>query len=562
VKKKKLITLLKGFKIYLFNLSFQIYNNKQIKTFQYNLNKRMDQSVTQYSSDPNERFLGIFINLDTLKGKVFLVFNVFLFLFYSITLILLWKYKSWYLIKQRNFALTFIGGCANFVSTYLNAITEIMEVPCAVSYYSATVFTFVSQICFVSRALRLILLYKLNIFKVTELSQKKFIQNSNKGTMVEPNIYYKSIYKMVDKTFVKVLVITCVAVLSIFSFCLHVLSGNGKICGFIPTNINNKILSSNANESRNHMGNPHNMYEKMKVMFTVPVVMGVAFIICNIIITIIFTITNIKDDQRLGIKFDCFSNSVMHIIAESLYFFIQSINIGNGEAGTVDSSSFKGRLKTWTKDGIYLFVFCGIYLHLTSVVIPIIKCIKAERLNKKYANEPTNTMQYFYKILNSPNLVEELKAIAIQDFVVENVLFWENYCILQKLVTRAKQKQELSNDGSGNSHHQKFTLQDIYSQNSGSNDDDSYDPNYPLLPQLVPYYNAFYHTFIDVDGPAAVNISGNTVRRIYHDFYTYPTVGIFDEAKDEVVESMFVTIFPALLQNNRKQLGELYSHYP
>ncbi|ORX49262.1 hypothetical protein BCR36DRAFT_291919, partial [Piromyces finnis] len=213
----------------------------------------------------------------------------------------------------------------------------------------------------------------------------------------------------------------------------------------------------------------------------------------------------------------------------------------------------------WTKDGIYIFITCGIYLHLTSVVIPIIKCFKAERLNKRYANEPTNTMQYFYKILNSPNLVEELKSIAIQDFVVENVLFWENYCILQKLVTRVKQKQDITVDSSSNSHHQKFSLQDIYSQNSGSHDEESYDPNYPLLPQLVPYYNAFYHTFIDVDGPAVVNISGSTVRRIYHDFYTYPTVGIFDEAKDEVVESMFVTIFPALLQNNRKQLGELYS---
>jgi len=41
----------------------------------------------------------------------------------------------------------------------------------------------------------------------------------------------------------------------------------------------------------------------------------------------------------------------------------------------------------------------------------------------------------------------------------------------------------------------------------------------------------FYYTisFIDIDGPAAVNITGSTVRRIYHDFYTYPTVGIFDE---------------------------------
>jgi len=416
-------------------------------------------------------YLGIFINLDTLKGKIFLVFNILLFLYYFVSLILLWKYRNWYLIKQRNFALTFIGGCANFVSTAFNSITEIMLCPCSGTYYTATIFTFVSQICFISRALRLILLYKLNIFKVTELSQKKFIQNTKQGTMIEPNIYYRSIYKMVDKTFVKILVITCVTVFTIFSFCLHVMTGNIKACGINLININDKINYKIQD----------NKYDNMKPMFMVPAVMGVVFIIFNIIITIIFTFTDIKDDQRLGIKFDCFSNSVIHIIVELLYMYIQRI--------PRDAEGQRKNIKEITKDGIYIFILCGIYLHLTSVIIPIIKCIKAERLNKKYKHEET-TMRHFYKILNSPNLVEELKAIAIQDFMVENVLFWENYCILQRLVSRAKQKQE----SDSNSHHQKFALVDIYSQNSGSHDDDSYDPNYPLLPQLVPYFNAFYHT--------------------------------------------------------------------
>ena len=30
--------------------------------------------------------------------------------------------RDWYIIKQRNFILTFIGGCANFISTLSNSV--------------------------------------------------------------------------------------------------------------------------------------------------------------------------------------------------------------------------------------------------------------------------------------------------------------------------------------------------------------------------------------------------------------------------------------------------------
>jgi hypothetical protein len=35
---------------------------------------------------------------------------------------------------------------------------------------------------------------------------------------------------------------------------------------------------------------------------------------------------------------------------------------------------------------------------------------------------------------------------------------------------------------------------------------------------------------------------------------TYPTVSMFDEAKNEVVEMMYNSIFPILLKKNRKEL--------
>jgi len=429
------------------------------------------------------------------------------------------KFKDWYIIKQRNFKLTFIGGIANFISTLSNSATQILGFPCAYSYYSATIATVISQICFTARSLRLIFLYKLNIFKVTELSQKKFIQNSKNATIMEPNIYYKSIYKLVDKRIVQYFIFGLVALITIVSGTMHALTirkkGDGYTyqCSFTDgIDINSKI--SNLNHAPGGFGGPPagaggppagfggpggagneaageylEIAKQFQRMFSIPVVAGTIFIVMNVIIFITFIFTDIKDDQKLGIKFDCFSNSFVHSLTQIIYFFLQAYREKQNKPKFIED------FDEFTKSGILLFIINGFYLHFTSVIIPIIKCIKAKRLDKKYEKEPTNTMQYFYKILNSQNLVEELKAIAIQEFVVENVLFWENYCILQKLVTRAKQKQEANGESSSNSHHQKLTIQDIYSQNS-SHDDDSYDPNYPLLPQLVPYFNAFYHTYV------------------------------------------------------------------
>jgi TRAP-type C4-dicarboxylate transport system permease small subunit len=543
------------------NIPYNMTNSESISRI--DMNENMNDNMNSY------------IHIKGTEGIIFLFANIFCVFYYFIPLIWIFHYKHWYIIKQRNFVLTFVGGIANFISTFSNLVTQILDIPCAVSYYCATVATAIMHLCFINRAIRLIFLYKLNIFKVTELSQKKFIQKSQTNTIVEPNIYYKSIYKMVNKRIAYIITMILIFLYTAVSIIFHVLTQKkaeniikGPICGMAFININDKISSgyqSTKGSGGKYIRQEKNAYEILmgspSSMFMLPMYIGMIFSVFCLIIVLVFTFTDIKDDQRFGIKFDCFSNAIVDLIDQVIYiiFFI----VKQSGYFYINKNSFFTTLFNTTKEGILLFVINGFYLHFTSVIIPLCKCISAERLDKQYENEPTNTIQYFLKILNSPNLVEELKSIAIQEFVVENILFWENYCILQKLVTKAKHKQfngEFESSGSSD-HHGKLLTQDIYSQNSGnSHDEESYDPNYPLLPQLVPYFNAFYHTFIDIDGPAAVNISGSTVRRIYHDFYTYPTVGIFDEAKDEVIESMYLSIFPILLQQNRKQLGEIYTH--
>jgi len=62
--------------------------------------------------------------------------------------------------------------------------------------------------------------------------------------------------------------------------------------------------------------------------------------------------------------------------------------------------------------------------------------------------------------------------------------------------------------------------------------------------RLVPYYISFYKAFIDPYGPVNVNISSDIAASIFKNLFNNPTVGVFDEAKNDVITSMFLTLYP------------------
>ncbi|ORY22612.1 hypothetical protein LY90DRAFT_515460 [Neocallimastix californiae] len=104
---------------------------------------------------------------------------------------------------------------------------------------------------------------------------------------------------------------------------------------------------------------------------------------------------------------------------------------------------------------------------------------------------PTSSIQYFYKVLNSPPLIEELRILLLKNFQLKIQYDFEGYY-----------QQQL----------QTFSV--------SSMDDYSYDPNMPVPREIMPYYISFYQTFIDSMGPASVNISGATVKHIYSEMCT------------------------------------------
>jgi len=70
---------------------------------------------------------------------------------------------------------------------------------------------------------------------------------------------------------------------------------------------------------------------------------------------------------------------------------------------------------------------------------------------------------------------------------------------------------------------------------------------------IILYINL--NRFVDRNGPSAVNIFGKTIKKIYHEMCLFPTVSIFDDAKEEVVSMMYSSIFPILLKRNKKYMS-------
>jgi len=108
-----------------------------------------------------------------------------------------------------------------------------------------------------------------------------------------------------------------------------------------------------------------------------------------------------------------------------------------------------------------------------------------------------NSLQYFYKVLNTPALINELKKIAIKEFSVENVLFWENYQLLKKMVycyqLEYNKAIEMGDERLVSQYDFEGYYQQIQNYSTSSQDNYVYDPSMLIPKEIMPYYMSFYH---------------------------------------------------------------------
>ncbi|ORX43440.1 hypothetical protein BCR36DRAFT_361191 [Piromyces finnis] len=221
-----------------------------------------------------------------------------------------------------------------------------------------------------------------------------------------------------------------------------------------------------------------------------------------------------------------------------------------------------------TKGGKLLFTIVAIYILFTSITLPLIKYYLAKRNKVRNSDDITKSKDYFKKVLNTPSLVFILRNIAIKEFSVENVLFWENYQILQNMNYRfyneSKKVKETDDDGyirltnDYDYDYDGYYQQQIQSIAVDPMNNYSYVPDTPVPKEILPYYQNFFKTFIHRNGKAAVNIP-DSIAKVIQGEMTFPTIGIFDSAKEEVIEMMYNSIYPIFLQNYKSQLDETFA---
>ncbi|ORX87565.1 hypothetical protein BCR32DRAFT_289221 [Anaeromyces robustus] len=487
-----------------------------------------------------------FISYDGFKiEKTFYkVFFAVFVVFFGVSLILYYIFRKSYIIRQRGFTLSFIGGIITFLNVFIGFFPQLMKVPCALSVYNSNVLNVLVILIFFCRSLRVVLYYRYNIFKVTSVKKRELVLNSKKEEHVkEPNNYLAKIMKKINYILVAVIIIpTLISLLTTIIIHLSIEKGT---CSF--TEYEDAMINLKQNKGRS--------------LFIVVQIFGGIYILISFIMTILLCF--VKDVNTFGVKFECISTCILILIFNIINVILQVTASTNYDFNSSKHRRMYLDLFEITKGGKMLFIIVSIYMLFTSITLPIIHYLNARRINKKFKDEELNSKTYFNKVLNNSSLVNELRNIAIKEFSVENILFWENYKILQNMNYRhyveSKKAEEIGDisllnqydfEGYYQQQVQSFTTPTSIMENY------SYDSNIPVPKEIIPYYKRFFDTFIDPNGSAVVNISNEVIKQIYNEI-PLPSVGIFDAAKDEIVDIMYTTIYPVLLKKNEKYIKEI-----
>ncbi|KAL6609016.1 hypothetical protein LY90DRAFT_506715 [Neocallimastix californiae] len=446
------------------------------------IEKRNLFNTTHVTKEEYKEYLhrGFISENDFLFEKILYQILFILFIIFAlVSLILFFKLRKSYIIRQRGFTISFIGGIVNFISVIIEFLPQLMKVPCALSIYSTNLLNVVVNLIFFCRSLRIVLFYHYNFFKMM--------------VIVIPTL-----------------------ISLIITVTLH-LTIDSNTCSFIK--LEDAMLDLKHNKSRR--------------LFSVFQIFNGLSMIFSFILALL--LAPIKDTNILGAKFECFTTCILILVVNFLHIFLQR---RASDHALLDYSKNPRRmylnLYEITKGGRMLFVVVSIYMLFASITLPVIYFYKAKKAHKKFIENDLTSKKLFNKVLNTPSLVHDLRSIALKEFSVENVLFWENYQDLQNMnylnfIDYNKSEESREESGLLNQFYYEYMDEPKHKQFYSTSSMNNYDYNpYSLI--------------------AALNI---------HNEIDFPTIGIFDSAKDEIIEKMYYTIYPILLKKSGNIIKEI-----
>jgi len=488
---------------------------------------------------------GFLVDEHKIEKNIYHIALIIFIIYGIISLYLFYKLRKSYIIRQRHFMLTFVGGIATFINIIIGFLPQLIPVPCSLTLFSANIMNTFINLVFLMRSFRIILNYHLNLFKVSTINKKrKFHDNNNMHDgIVDPNSYLLKMSKKINRIIISIIIIpTLIALIATMILYGTDYENMNKSCPLFQAE--DSLISLKEN--------------KAERVYIIVIIFGGIFIVSNLATAI--ALMYVKDSNKYGIKFECLSVSILVFLCSIFNIILQKLAFpkANEKAWKFILNVFEA-----TKGGKMVFTVVSIYMFFISITLPVISYFKAKKLKNKYFQDPMNSLQYFYKVLNTPALINELKKIAIKEFSVENVLFWENYQLLKKMVycyqLEYNKAIEMGDERLVSQYDFEGYYQQIQNYSTSSQDNYVYDPSMLIPKEIMPYYMSFYHMFIDFNGPAVVNISSRTIKKIFNEICIYPTVGIYDDAVQEVVELMYYSLYPILLKQNKEHMANTLS---
>jgi len=475
----------------------------------------------------------------TVAKYIYIVLFTVFMIFAAVSFVYFYKLRKSYIIRQRGFMLTFLGGIVAFLNVAFSLSSQIFQIPCSLNVVLANSLSVLLHSFFVVRSLRIILFYYLNLFKVSSINKKRLNTMKMDFTQqIEPNRYIMKVYRKINIINCCVLIIPTL-ISSIITVIMYISKEELRdACPlFKPTDPVKQIKDP-----------------RVQQLLIVILICSSVMMVLNIVNAI--TLCFIKDSSKYGIRFECIIVSVLIVLINSIGIVFRN------QAGNQDGKyPLRAILNIYnvTKGGEMMYSFISFYIFLVFIPIPIRHYYKAKNLKNRYFQDPMSSLHFFYKVLNTPSLVNELRNIAVKEFSVENVLFWENYKVLQEKSKNyqlyySRDYPSIRPDHQCNFDYYYYQLQQRNYAPDFLNRGGAYNPNLPIPKELFSYYISFYHMFIDYNGPSVVNLPEKTVKGIVNEMCSYPTVGIYDQAAREVIEMMYTSLYPILLNQNKEYI--------
>jgi len=238
--------------------------------------------------------------------KVYMIIFVIYAVIGILSLICFCYLKNWYIVKQRGFGLTLLNGIFAFLSGCTSLMVQFVNIPCGYGLYLTNVLNPFYNALFLSRSLRVVLLYHFNIFKVTAIKKrnKKRMKEYYVSGESEPNYYLPKVYKKVNN-----IIYYVIAIPTIIAFVVTLIKHirHSEDCTFSSSELNaTEQLKSNGSAN----------------LFNVAQYAG---IIMAISMSILFVfICKIKDNSKYGVKFECLSTIVLIVVLTIFNMFLNS----------------------------------------------------------------------------------------------------------------------------------------------------------------------------------------------------------------------------------------------